>query len=279
MRDERSQPLLLTRVLAALVFAPALLGLVVLGGTPLQVTCLFLGAVMLWEALRLCLPAGTSWRYQAAGFALGALSLGAGLGFVPQALGAALWPIAAVVLLAVALVTPGDLPAQRDAAAGTLLAVAYATGLIPLLYQLRSVPELGLGLALMALFCTWASDTGAYFAGRAMGRRKLYPRISPGKTLEGAVGGVVAAIVMALALTQALRLPLLPQAAISLGTLAATLGVLGDLTESLLKRAAGVKDSSALIPGHGGFLDRFDGVLFALFGVHAYTTWVLGLMA
>jgi phosphatidate cytidylyltransferase len=95
--------------------------------------------------------------------------------------------------------------------------------------------------------------------------------------LEGALGGLALGMAMAMALAFALKLPLALGEALTLGLLAATLGILGDLSESLLKRQAGVKDSSKLIPGHGGFLDRFDGVLFALYGVEAYTTWVLGL--
>jgi phosphatidate cytidylyltransferase len=106
------------------------------------------------------------------------------------------------------------------------------------------------------------SDTAQYYAGRAFGRRKLAPLVSPAKTVEGAVGGLLAA-----ALAGALLAPswirLLPSAGAVLGLLLALAGMQGDLFESFLKRSAGVKDSSSLIPGHGGVLDRIDSHLFA----------------
>jgi len=118
---------------------------------------------------------------------------------------------------------------------------------------------------LLALAVIWAADTGAYFAGRYLGRHKLSPRISPNKTIEGLLGGLVAAVLVALAgaplagATVA-QLPLV--ALVVVATVA--FSVVGDLYESLLKRHVGVKDSGGLIPGHGGVLDRIDSVLAAL---------------
>lgn len=267
--------MLITRVLAALLFAPALLGLVALGGEPLRLTCALLSGLMFWEALNLLVPAQAR-TVRAAAWAAGAWVLAQSLSMLPGPPNPLGIGTCCIVLLLAALVSPGPLEDNVQAACGALMAAVYACTLMPLLWRLREVPTLGLGLALMALFCTWASDTGAYFAGRAFGKRKLYPRISPGKTLEGALGGLVFAAAMAQALKMALGLPLSSAQALTIGLLAATLGVLGDLSESLLKRRAGVKDSSRLIPGHGGFLDRFDGVLFALFGVDVYTRWALG---
>jgi phosphatidate cytidylyltransferase len=116
-----------------------------------------------------------------------------------------------------------------------------------------------------ALAIVWAADSGAYFAGRQFGKRKLAPTVSPNKTIEGLIGGVVAGVVLGLcgallAGATGAQLPL-----VALVALAATLAsAVGDLYESLLKRHAGVKDSGNLIPGHGGILDRIDGVLAAL---------------
>jgi phosphatidate cytidylyltransferase len=116
-----------------------------------------------------------------------------------------------------------------------------------------------------ALAIVWAADSGAYFAGRQFGKRKLAPTVSPNKTIEGLIGGVVAGVVVGLcgallAGATGAQLPL-----VALVALAATLAsAVGDLYESLLKRHAGVKDSGNLIPGHGGILDRIDGVLAAL---------------
>lgn len=119
---------------------------------------------------------------------------------------------------------------------------------------------------LAALFVVWAADTGAYFAGRKFGKHKLAPRVSPNKTIEGLIGGVVAGVVSGVAAAFFIAdAPSTQLPAVALVALAAVLfSVVGDLFESLLKRHAGVKDSGHLIPGHGGILDRIDGVLAAL---------------
>ena len=118
---------------------------------------------------------------------------------------------------------------------------------------------------LAAIAIVWAADTGAYFVGRKFGRRKLAPRISPNKTIEGLAGGVVAGIIAGLAVAPFAGATLGQLPAVALVALVAVLfSVVGDLFESLLKRHRGVKDSSNLIPGHGGLLDRVDGMVAAL---------------
>ncbi|HYF62392.1 MAG TPA: phosphatidate cytidylyltransferase, partial [Herpetosiphonaceae bacterium] len=109
---------------------------------------------------------------------------------------------------------------------------------------------------------TWASDTGAYFAGRAFGRNKMSPRLSPKKTWEGFAGGTLASIGAGVGIVALLGLPVSPLVGVALGLIGAIGGTLGDLAESMLKRQAGVKDSGNLIPGHGGLLDRVDSLLF-----------------
>lgn len=118
---------------------------------------------------------------------------------------------------------------------------------------------------LAALAAVWAADTGAYFAGRYLGRHKLAPRVSPNKTIEGLAGGVVAGtlVSMAFAVYAGARLDELWRVAL-VAAVAILFSVVGDLYESLLKRHAGKKDSGTLIPGHGGVLDRIDAVLAAL---------------
>ena len=122
--------------------------------------------------------------------------------------------------------------------------------------------EHGVGWIVLALAVTWLNDTGGYFAGRAFGRRKLFPRISPKKTWEGFAGGMLASIAGAVA-AKLLFIPELPAwGAAVVGAGAGLLGPLGDLSESLLKRAFGAKDSGRLLPGHGGMLDRIDALFF-----------------
>ncbi len=120
---------------------------------------------------------------------------------------------------------------------------------------------LGLGWYLLAQIVTWLSDVGAYLVGRALGRNKLAPAISPGKTVEGGLGGLILGALAALVCALAFGLSLNPLAALGVGVALSALGQAGDLAESLLKRQAGVKDSGTLIPGHGGVFDRIDSLL------------------
>jgi phosphatidate cytidylyltransferase len=128
----------------------------------------------------------------------------------------------------------------------------------------------GLGWFLTALLITWLSDTAAYLVGKSVGRTKLIPSVSPNKTVEGAIGGLVAAGITASMCVFAFGLDLHPVTALIVGILLGAIGMLGDLSESLLKRRAGVKDSGNLIPGHGGMLDRIDALIFVL-----TATWAL----
>jgi phosphatidate cytidylyltransferase len=131
--------------------------------------------------------------------------------------------------------------------------VSVGAGLFPRI-------DVGVARALLTVFCVWATDSFALFAGRAFGRRKLAPRLSPGKTWEGSAGGFVAAVGFG-ALFGALLLGR-PVAGAAVGALAGSLGQIGDLFTSSLKREVGIKDFGAVIPGHGGALDRFDSLLF-----------------
>jgi phosphatidate cytidylyltransferase len=167
--------------------------------------------------------------------------------------------------------------------AWTVGGMLYAGWLLGILVTLRLepgtpvFPEAGRNFIFLALFATFGSDTAAYFTGRALGRRKLAPRISPGKTWEGAVAGVIGGVIISLffTLSTPLELPLSYWQAVLLGVLISVFGQLGDLAESLLKRSTGVKDSSGLMPGHGGLLDRMDSVVFAGAVVYFYYIFVV----
>lgn len=189
---------------------------------------------------------------------------------------APLWPLAALLLLAAALARGAE-PAQAvPAAAFTLLAAVYLGALGGTLAALRLLrpSELGAWRLTLLLAVIMGSDTLAFFVGRALGRHKLAPQISPAKTVEGALGGLLGGVAGALAV-RAWGLPELPLThALLLGGVVAAFGILGDLVESLLKRWAGVKDSGALFPGHGGMLDRLDSLLFGAPVLYYYFLYV-----
>ena len=162
--------------------------------------------------------------------------------------------------------------------AWTIAGILYVGWLLGYLVSLRGLDD-GRNWIFLALFTTFGSDTAAFFIGRAIGKHPLAPQISPAKTREGAMGGVVGAILVSLFFI--LPTPLSLNAylnwgqAVLLGLLVSVFGQLGDLVESLLKRNAGVKDSGGLIPGHGGVLDRMDSIVFAGIVVYYYVIWVI----
>lgn len=148
----------------------------------------------------------------------------------------------------------------------------YLPVLLSFLSRLRRLDD-GVGWVFMALAGTWLADTGAYFAGRAFGRRKLFPRISPKKTWEGAFGGMAGAVFGAWCVQQLVLPDLATIHVVVLGAAVAWIGVAGDLVESMMKRSFGVKDSGSILPGHGGMLDRLDGVLFTAPFLWLYATF------
>jgi len=146
--------------------------------------------------------------------------------------------------------------------AWTMAGILYIGWLLSYFVALRGLDN-GRGWVFLALFATFGSDTTAFFIGRALGKHHLAPRISPGKTWEGSIAGAFGSVIVSLVLVTLFSLPLGYGWTILLGLLVSAFGQLGDLVESLLKRNMGVKDSGRLLPGHGGFLDRIDSVVFA----------------
>ncbi|HLQ32154.1 MAG TPA: phosphatidate cytidylyltransferase [Chloroflexota bacterium] len=149
----------------------------------------------------------------------------------------------------------------------TTAACLYTSFLAAYMILLRNERN-GLWWMGAALTGTWVFDTGAYLVGRRWGKRRLWPAISPGKTWEGTLAGTALAAGLCLAAVRVLGLSY-PQA-IGLGVLIAVLAQLGDLVESAIKRQVGVKDAGSFLPGHGGILDRIDGLLFSTVGVYYF---------
>lgn len=150
------------------------------------------------------------------------------------------------------------LPSSAIAVMGTMYVGMLAGSLIRLRNDFPDGPQ----LVFFLLLVVWLGDAGAYYVGKQFGKRKLSPRISPKKTVEGLIGGITTSVITAVVIhfTFFPNFPLL--AAIVIGVILSVAGVVGDLAESMWKRSAAVKDSGTLIPGHGGFLDRFDSILF-----------------
>ena len=260
--------MLRTRILSAMVFAPALLGVVYIGGVWLHGVSFILAMLSFWELSRMF---GLDQRpfELAAGYVGTAVIAAVTLGYLPDPLAA--WIFATLLAFLAILKTPAPLEGAHHRVGNMLLAMAYAGALLPMLGKLRDLDD-GLSYCLAAIFCTWGSDTGAYFGGKAIGKRKLFELVSPKKTLEGALGGVACGGLVGFIVHQVFSPSLTEIEAIGLGVVAAIVGAIGDLGESLLKRSTGIKDSSQLIPGHGGVLDRFDGVMFSAGAVYLYLT-------
>lgn len=170
------------------------------------------------------------------------------------------------------LVNPGEM-AQVPRRAGLLALGLLYTGLLPAFVALLRLQRHGSHLIILVLAIAFLGDTGAYFAGRFLGRHKMYPSVSPKKTWEGSVGGLIASAGAA-AVAHYWFLPELPLVhGLVLGVVLGALGQAGDLCESMLKRAYDVKDSGRVLPGHGGMLDRIDALLFAAPGLYIYVRW------
>ncbi len=256
-------PNLLRRLATAAVALP-LLVLALFFGPPHLMTAVIGLAVAagLWEMLALLRARGLRPFGLAGAIVLASTFVGV---LFPASSLAAVWPIGLVLLLLAMLARRAEFGETVPSAAATLLGASYLGVLGGMLAALRTLPPVSEGpWRLTLLFATMMmADTFAYFVGHAIGRHKLAPRISPGKTIEGGLGALVGGVLTAL-VVRALGLGSLPwMHAVGLGLGITVLGTLGDLIESLLKRWAGIKDSGALFPGHGGMLDRLDSLLFS----------------
>lgn len=262
------------RTLFAVVAAPLGIFFVFLGGAPLASMLGLISALGAWEIQRMATANGVEPLMPVGIVVAGLIPVavhGYYLGVFRLSLTAGV--VLFLLLLASAIWLRG--PARRpvNSVALTVLGALYP-GTIAYVYALRHHPytiEPVAGTALVALpiVLTWATDTGAYFIGKTFGTRKLIPSVSPGKSVEGAVGGLALTVIIAVLYAQFVLRPYadlgmtLPNAVL-FGVIISFTAQIGDLVASLMKRDAGVKDSSTILPGHGGIVDRFDSLFFVM---------------
>lgn len=250
-----------TRIISALVLAPIALGLTWLGGWPFAALLAIAAVLMAWELAALLPGISMTMRIMLAGFALIAIGLTA-IGGPFVALLVSLAGLTFAITISILTSAPVSSPA-----------IAFPYLILPLvsLLWLREGDDYGRIALFWLLFTVWATDTFAYFAGRGFGGPKLAPRLSPNKTWAGLIGGMAGAALVG-AIT-AIWFSL--GSALGLAFVSAVIAVVaqaGDIFESALKRRAGVKDSGKVIPGHGGILDRVDGLVTAAVGAAIIST-------
>lgn len=257
--------MLRTRVWTALAALPAVLALVLFA--PATLFSAFIDLLTAWGLYEVGAMTGT----RTAGAISVLVIAGAGSAVALTYAPGHLWviPLATIIAMIALVLRVGrsESPADSSISGGiglTLLGAFYVGALFPYFALVRNRPG-GISQLLLVMLLVMASDTGAYFAGSWMGRMKLAPRVSPKKTVEGAIGGLGLCIIAGLLL----RVPLLPElGVVQTALLSAAVGILaqlGDLAGSALKRSAGVKDSGWILPGHGGLLDRTCSIVFATF--------------
>ena len=196
--------------------------------------------------------------------------------FILQELSVELGMFAALLVIPASYVfSKRPLEDSLPSSAIAVLATTYVGMLGGSLIRLRNDFPVGWKLVFFLLLVVWLGDSGAYYVGKTFGRRKLSPRISPKKTVEGLAGGIAASVITALVIhfTFFGEFPLLH--AVVAGVILSFAGVVGDLAESMWKRSADVKDSGTLLPGHGGFLDRFDSIFFTAPILYCYWTLIV----
>ncbi len=239
------------RIVSALVLAAVVLIVTVWGGWPFRIVWVLVAGLVAYEWLSMAS------RNHAVAAAIAVVLAGFLLGFA-----SASQPALAGVAAAAALIGAVLTPLVKGRFALELCGVAYALAFALIAPALRSLPELGLAIIIWSFAVVWFTDIAAYFTGRRFGGPKLMPSVSPGKTWSGAIGGTIAGTLGGYAVwaqTPAAAQVVGPALVILGSLIASVFSQMGDLFESSLKRRFGAKDSSHLIPGHGGFLDRLDG--------------------
>jgi phosphatidate cytidylyltransferase len=270
--------MLVQRLLTAAVGIPVIVGLILLGGPVYDVAVALILAIAALEFCAILRAPGEGsrplWRplpWELAAPLAAAILVAASTEVDADDITGAAAIVIAVGLLAV-LAFRIRLPSSPPFV--IVAAVVYVAFLGAHFVPLRDLDDDGKWVFL-ALLSTWATDTFAYAVGRAIGRTKIAPAISPGKTLEGTAAGLLGGLAGVVVIAEVLGMPMELWEEVLLGALLPGAAVVGDLVESFIKRGAGVKDTSELVPGHGGFLDRLDSLLFTVPLVYYFAIWVV----
>jgi phosphatidate cytidylyltransferase len=261
-------------VLFALVGAPLTVALIFIGGWVFAAALSAVAAIGAWEILRMARTGGSDPLEIPAIVLTAAIPLAVHASYLGVFQVTVTMAVLVFLALLASVIWARGVERKPLVSFGVTIACIIYPALVAYMYPIRyhgyAVGALaGTVLVMFPIAVTWATDTGAYAFGRMFGKHKLIPAVSPAKTVEGAIGGLFVAILGAWIYAQFLLKPfaqlgLSPIGIVIFGIAIGVFGQLGDLAESLLKRDAGVKDSSKLLPGHGGILDRFDSLLFVL---------------
>lgn len=268
----------LRRILTALVAAPVVVGIAYWGGWPFTALVAGIGLVGQVELYRMARTTGAAPNLTGGGI-LGVL-------VIVALARPSTWPLAAGWLVLFVVLAPFLLPQEHflSSLSVTLVGAVYPSGLLGSLVLLRSARSatvdatVAFWLVGLTFLLVWATDIFAYYVGKWKGQRALAPAISPNKTWEGTLGGLSAAILVAVVLKLTV-LSVLPWPHVAgLALIGGGVSQVGDLMESQLKRSTGADDSSALLPGHGGILDRFDAMVVAAPLIYLYLHIVVGII-
>ena len=266
-------PDLALRVMTAVILVPGLVWIVFEGPSTAFVACLVMvAAIAAFELSRMLLnesKLARVWSVLASSILCWVT--------VRDPHGALLPTIVLVLIfggLVVGLVPPKPYARAGYRVAWLIAGPMYVGGLLATLGLLRARPD-GSAWVLLAMLIAWLGDTGAYFAGRFLGRHSLAPSISPNKTIEGSLGGLVGSTCGAVFIGSYFLADMSIGVLVSVAIAAGLFGQLGDLAESLLKRSVGSKDSGNVLPGHGGLLDRVDALLFVSPVLWVFNLWML----
>lgn len=261
------------RLLTALVVLPVLVAVIGWGGfTALFILVVLAATIGLREIIELLIPQEDQWS-RILGLISGFITVSGSIS--GNLAGLALAFIGSIFFIFIVFVLGFKRRQDVVGAIAKLVFCAFYPGFLLGHLMLIRTFEGGREWVLFALLVVFAADTGAYYTGRKFGTRRLYPEVSPKKTVEGAVGGIAAAMVVGAVLSPLVYPSILPHS-ILLALALAVFSQVGDLFASMLKRAQGVKDAGRVLPGHGGMLDRLDSLVFSIPVLYYYLVVVIG---